>query len=92
MRMIGSAMRRYAHKHGLTCSGGWAYGRLGGCLVILDEGWGWKRLRIYLYPPARVDESRDAQILRALGNCDRRALQRMAKAGRARQRLLSRIK
>ena len=71
--MTGSALRKYAQQHGLACSGGWAYGKLCGCFAVLDEGQGWKRLRIYLHPPARADEDRDAQVLRVLGDCDRKA-------------------
>lgn len=87
--MVGIAMRRYAREHNLNCDGGYAYGRLNGRYVILDEGDYFKRLRIYLYPPA-PDPDAEAQIAArvqaALEDCDRKAYRLKARNAIAVQR------
>lgn len=87
--MVGMAMRRYARKHKLNCDGGYVYGKINGRYVILDEGYGFKRLRIYLYPPAPDPEaeSKVAQrVLDVLEDCDRKALMLKGKGAIAVQR------
>ena len=64
--MVGMAMRRYARKHKLNCDGGYVYGKINGRYVILDEGYGFKRLRIYLYPPAPDPEAESKVAQRVL--------------------------
>ena len=80
--MVGRTMRRYAQENGLSCDGGYAYGRLNGRYVILDEGDYFKRLRIYLYPPA-PDPDAEAKIakmvLDVLEDCDRKAFKLKAR-------------
>lgn len=54
--MIGTAIKKYAEKHGMTCDGGYAYGRVHGRHIALEDGSGTKTLQIYLYPPAQSAE------------------------------------
>ena len=75
--MVGRAMRRYAQEKGLSCNGGYAYDKLNGRYVILDEGDSFKRLRIYLYPPAPDPEAERQvaeRVQAVLEDCDRKAL------------------
>lgn len=71
--MIGTAIRKYAEAHGMTCDGGYAYGKVNGRHIAMLDGYGVKMLQIYLHPPAcPMDENMLAQIRRALSDCDMR--------------------
>lgn len=71
--MIGSGLRKYARQRGLRCDQGFAYGAIDNRLVVLDEGAGFKRLRIYLHPANHPDAETDARALSILSDCDRKA-------------------
>jgi len=71
--MIGTEIRKYAKEKGMTCDAGIAYGKINGRYISMLDGEGTKTVRIYLYPPVENGEEfaeRDAQILRALTDCD----------------------
>lgn len=71
--MIGTGIRKFAQERGMTCDAGMAYGKVNGRHIAMDEGSGYKALRIYLYPPVEQGEAyaeRDEQILNALMDCD----------------------
>ena len=71
--MIAIGIRKFARERNLTCHGGFAYGRLNGRFIALDEGAGYKRLQVYLYSPAEEIEDaagRDAGIMDVLTGCN----------------------
>lgn len=71
--MIGSGIRKFARERGLNCGEGYAYGELNGYHVFLDEGSGYKRLCVYLYPPVQntvENEELCVRVRRALSDCD----------------------
>lgn len=71
--MIGTAIKKYAAAHGMTCDGGLAYGKVNGLHISLEDGSGVKILQIYLYPPSKsVEEFSDAlvRVQQTLLDCD----------------------
>lgn len=71
--MIGTAIKKYAEKHGMTCDGGYAYGRVHGRFIALEDGSGTKTLQIYLYPPAKSAEESGVpadEVRRVLLDCN----------------------
>lgn len=62
--MIGSAIKKYAAAHGMTCDGGLAYGKVNGFHISLEDGSGVKILQIYLYPPTTPMESDSEDLIR----------------------------
>lgn len=71
--MIGSAIKKYAEKHGLTCDGGYAYGKVSGRYIALEDGANVKVLHIYIYPPAQNTVENEEKLVRvrhALLDCD----------------------
>lgn len=71
--MIGTGIRKFASERGMTCDKGMAYGKVNGRYIAMDEGTGYKALRVYLYPPVEQGDEfaqRDAQILEALTDCN----------------------
>lgn len=71
--MIGTAIRKYAEAHAMTCEGGYACGKVNGRHIVLMDGYGVKLLQVYLYPPAcTVEPERLVKIRQALTDCDAR--------------------
>lgn len=73
--MIGTAIKKYAAAHGMTCDDGLAYGKVNGLHISLEDGSGVKLLQIYLYPPAKsMEEHSDAlvRVQQTLLDCDAR--------------------
>lgn len=71
--MIGAALKKYAESRGMTCDGGYIYGKVNGRYIALVDGTGVKMLQIYLCPPSRADdEILTLQVRRMLEDCDRR--------------------
>lgn len=71
--MVGAALKKYAEVHGMTCDGGYIYGKVHGRYIALVDGIGVKMLQIYLCPPSRSDdEILTLQVRQALEDCDRR--------------------
>lgn len=69
--MIWIGIYKFARERNLSMGAGFAYGRIGKQYIAMDEGVGYKRLLVYLYPPmGEDDEARDAAILAALKDCD----------------------
>jgi len=71
--MIGSVIKKFADMHGLRCDGGFAYGKVNGRHISLEDGQGTKTLKVYLYPPAESTPENDAKLARAveiLSDCD----------------------
>lgn len=69
--MIGTAIRKYAEAHGMTCDGGYAYGKVNGRHIAMLDSYGVKMLQIYLYPPARPAEKSLLNAVReTLTDCD----------------------
>ena len=71
--MIGSAIMKYARGHGMTCDGGFAYGKVNGRYIALEDGMGTKTLHIYVYPPHQntvENEEKMVRVRHALLDCD----------------------
>lgn len=49
--MIGTALKKYAEAHGMSCDGGYVYGKVNGRYIAMVDGSGVKMLQIYLHPP-----------------------------------------
>lgn len=70
--MVGTALKKYAEAHGMTCDGGYVYGKVNGRHIALLDGAGVKMLQIFLHPPAHtVDEAVLLQAKRILESDDR---------------------
>lgn len=71
--MVGAALKKYAEAHGMTCDGGYIYGKVRNRYIALVDGIGVKMLQIYLCPPSRAgDEILTLQVRRVLEECDGR--------------------
>lgn len=71
--MVGTALKKYAERAGLTCDGGYVYGKVRHRHIALVDGTGVKLLQIYLGPPAcAAEDVRMLQAKRILENCDAR--------------------
>ena len=73
--MIGYAIRKYAERHGMTCDGGYAYGKIYNRHVALEDRYGAKILQIYLHPPTLRPDACDIpaeQIQHVLLDCSAR--------------------
>ena len=57
--MIGYAIKKYAERHGMTCDGGYAYGKIHNRHIALEDRYGAKMLQIYLHPPAQSPDACD---------------------------------
>ena len=44
--MIGYAIKKYAERHGMTCDGGYAYGKIHNRHIALEDRYGAKMLQI----------------------------------------------
>lgn len=73
--MIGNAIKKYAEHHGMNCDGGYAYGKIHGRHIALEDRYGAKILQIYLHPPARSAEKSGVipeEVQRTLLDCSAR--------------------
>lgn len=71
--MIGTGLKKFAQKRGLTSGNGFIYGKLCGQHISMDEGGGWKALYIYLHSPAdnSVENAElSARALHILTDCN----------------------
>jgi len=71
--MIGTAIRKYADVHGMSCDGGYAYGKVNGWHIAMLDSYGVKMLQVYLYPPELpMSEKVREEIRRRLEDCNPR--------------------
>ena len=71
--MVGTALKKYAERAGLTCDGGYVYGKVRHRHIALVDGTGVKMLQIYLCPPGcAAGDVRMLQARRILESCDAR--------------------
>lgn len=71
--MIGSVVKKFAEMNGMRYDSGFAYGKMNGRHISLEDGRETKTLKIYLYPPAESTPENELALSRAqemLSDCD----------------------